>query len=187
LFTQLDNGIVQQKVSIPDKERKFTMIFGMSLGTYTTVHVIISLIGIGSGFIVLFGFLNGRLLNLWNGLFLVTTILTSVTGFGFPNSKITPGIIIGILSLIVLAIALFALYARHLSGGWRRTYAITAMIALYFNVFVLVVQLFEKVPALKALAPTQTEVPFKVAQILLLILFIILIAAAAKKFRPQLS
>jgi hypothetical protein len=119
-------------------------------------------------------------------LFLLTTVLTSVTGFFFPYTKITPGIVLGVLSLITLAIALFALYARHLSGGWRRTYAVTALIALYFNVFVLVAQLFEKVPAIHALAPTQTEPPFKVAQLLLLILTIVLITLAAKKFRSPL-
>jgi hypothetical protein len=159
------------------------MVLGMSLATYTVVHVIISLVGIGSGLIVLFGLLNGKLLSPWNGLFLLTTVLTSVTGFFFPYTKITPGIILGVLSLITLAIALFALYARHLSGGWRRTYAVTALIALYFNVFVLVAQLFEKVPAIHALAPTQTEQPFKIAQLLLLILTIVLITLAAKKFR----
>jgi hypothetical protein len=162
------------------------MVLGMSLATYTTVHVIISLVGIGSGLIVLFGLLNGRLLSPWNGLFLLTTVLTSVTGFFFPYTKITPGIILGVLSLITLAIALFALYARHLSGGWRRTYAVTALIALYFNVFVLVAQLFEKVPAIHALAPTQTEPPFKIAQLLLLILAIVLITLAAKRFRRPL-
>jgi hypothetical protein len=159
------------------------MVLGMSLATYTTVHVIISLIGIATGFIVLFALLTGRLLGAWNGVFLVTTALTSVTGFAFPNTKVTPGIIVGILSLIVLAIAIFALYARHLSGVWRRTYVITAMIALYFNVFVLVAQLFEHVPAIHALAPTQTEAPFKIAQLLLLVVFAVLIGAAAKKFR----
>jgi hypothetical protein len=162
------------------------MVLGMSLATYTIVHVIISLVGIGSGLIVLFGLLNGRLLSPWNGLFLLTTVLTSVTGFFFPYTKITPGIILGVLSLIILAIALFALYARHLSGGWRRTYAVTALIALYFNVFVLVAQLFEKVPAIHALAPTQTEPPFKIAQLLLLILAIVLITLAAKRFRRPL-
>jgi hypothetical protein len=163
------------------------MVLGMSLATYTTVHVIISLIGIASGFIVLFGLFTGRLLGAWNGLFLITTVLTSVTGFAFPNTKVTPGIILGILSLIVLAIAIFALYARHLSGVWRRTYVITAMIALYFNVFVLVAQIFEHVPAIHALAPTQTEAPFKIAQLLLLVVFAVLIGAAAKKFRPVLA
>jgi hypothetical protein len=162
------------------------MVFGMSLANYTILHVIISLIGIGSGLIVLFGLLNGKLLSPWNGLFLFTTVLTSVTGFFFPYTKITPGIILGVLSLIDLAIALFALYARHLGRGWRRTYAITALIALYFNVFVLVVQLFEKVPAIHALAPTQTEPPFKIAQLLLLILTIVVIALAAKKFQSPL-
>jgi hypothetical protein len=159
------------------------MVLGMSLATYTTVHVIISLIGIASGFIVLFGLLRDRLLTPWNGLFLIATVLTSVTGFGFPITKVTPGLILGVLSLIVLAVAIFALYARRLNGGWRRTYAITAMIALYFNVFVLIAQLFEHVPALHALAPTATEAPFKIAQLVLLILFVFLITATAKKFR----
>jgi hypothetical protein len=163
------------------------MVLGMSLATYTTVHVIISLIGIAAGFLVLFGLLRGTLLTRWNSLFLITTVLTSVTGFGFPNTKVTPGIVVGILSLIALAIAIFALYARHLNGVWRATYVITAMIALYFNVFVLVVQLFEKVPAIHALAPTQTEAPFKIVQLLLLILFITFITAAARKFRPALA
>jgi hypothetical protein len=159
------------------------MVLGMSLSAFTMLHVIISLIGIGTGFIVLFGLINGRLLSPWNVVFLVTTILTSLTGFAFPNDKITPGIILGILSIIVLAIALVALYVFHLKGVWRRTYAITAMIALYFNVFVLIAQTFEHVPAFHALAPTGTETPFKVAQLLLLVLFAVLISAAAKKFR----
>jgi len=162
------------------------MVLGMSLSTYTILHVILSLIGIGSGFIVLFGLINGRLLSPWNAVFLVTTILTSLTGFGFPNDKVTPGIILGILSMIVLAIALVALYVFHLKGGWRRTYAITAMIALYFNIFVLIAQTFEHIPAFLVLAPTGTETPFKVAQTLLLVLFAVLITAAAKKFRSPL-
>jgi hypothetical protein len=163
------------------------MILGMSLATYTTAHVIISLVGIASGFIVLFGLLRGELFSRWNSLFFITTVLTSITGFAFPNTKVTPGIVLGVLSLIVLAIAGLALYARHLNGAWRRTYVITAMIALYFNVFVLVAQLFEHVPAIHALAPTQTEAPFKIAQLLLLILFIAFITAAARKFRTALA
>jgi hypothetical protein len=162
------------------------MILGMSLSTYTILHVLISLIAIGTGFIVLYGLINGRLLGPWNAVFLVTTILTSLTGFAFPNTKVTPGIVLGVLSLIVLAIALVALYVFHLRGGWRRTYAITAMIALYFNVFVLIAQTFEHVPAFHALAPTGTETPFKVAQLLLLVLFAVLISVAAKKFRTPL-
>src|SRR5439155_18903711 len=116
----------------------------------------------------------------WNSVFLVTTILTSLTGFGFPNDKVTPGIILGILSMIVLAIALVALYVFHLRGGWRRTYAITAMIALYFNVFVLIAQTFEHVPAFHALASTGTEMPFKVAQNLLLVMFAVHITKSSK-------
>src|SRR5205823_1713264 len=107
-----------------------------------------------------------------------TTVLTSVTGFGFPIHGVTPGIVLGILSLVVLAIAIFARYARHLSGGWRRAYVITASIALYFNCFVLVVQSFQKVPALHALAPTQKEPPFGIAQLTLLVLFILLTTVA---------
>jgi hypothetical protein len=163
------------------------MVLGMSLATYTAVHVTISLIGIVTGFVVLFGLLRGRLFCTWNGVFLVSTVLTSVTGFGFPYTKVTPGIILGILSLIALAIAIFAIYARHLQGTWRRTYVISAMIALYFNAFVLIAQLFEHVPAIHALAPTQTEGPFKIAQLLLLVLFAAFITAAAKKFRPALA
>jgi len=162
------------------------MVFGMSLATYTTIHVIISLIGIGTGLIVLFGLLKGRLLSPWNGIFLLTTILTSVTGFFFPFTKVTPGIILGVLSLIALAIALLALYSGHLKGGWRTTYVVGAMIALYFNLFVLIAQIFEKVPAIHALAPTGTEAPFKIAQLLLLIVTIILITIAARKFRHAL-
>jgi hypothetical protein len=164
------------------------MVLGMSIAAFTMLHVIISLIAIGTGFIVLFGLINGKLLSPWNVVFLVTTILTSLTGFAFPNDKVTPGIILGVLSMIVLAIALAALYIFHLKGGWRRTYAITAMIALYFNVFVLIAQTFEHVPVFHALAPTGTETPFKVAELLLLLLFIVLITAAAKKFRnPPVS
>ena len=177
----MDDLRVQPYILIPSEKRNH-MVLGMSLGTYTTIHVVISLIGIASGLIVLFGLLGGRLLASWNGLFLLTTVLTSVTGFGFPNTKVTPGIILGVLSLIVLAIALFALYGRHLNGIWRRTYAITGMIALYFNVLVLIAQLFEHVPAIHALAPTQTEAPFKIAELLLLVVFAVLIGAAAKTF-----
>jgi hypothetical protein len=158
------------------------MILGISTSAFTAFHVILSLLGIVSGLIVLAGFMAGRLQFFWNLLFLVTTILTSVTAFAFPNAHITPGIVLGILSLIVLAIALLALYAFHLAGGWRRTYAITACIALYFNVFVLVAQLFKHVPFLTALDPTQSGPPFGIAQLLVLAIFIWLTISAAKKF-----
>jgi len=136
------------------------MIWGLSTAAFTELHVIISLIGIGSGLLVAFGLIKGKRFAGATAIFLVTTILTSVTGFAFPNQHITPGIVVGILSCIVLAFALLGRYMFHLRGAWRSVYVIMAMLALYFNCFVLVVQLFEKVPSLHALAPTQKEPPF---------------------------
>jgi len=158
------------------------MIFGMTIATYTLIHVVISLVGIASGFVVAFGLLGGKRLDGWTALFLVTTVATSVTGFGFPFEHLSPGHKFGIISLIVLAVAIPARYVFHLAGAWRRIYVITAMIALYLNVFVLVVQSFEKVATLKAMAPTQSEPPFLVAQVVVLVLFIVLTTIAAKKF-----
>jgi hypothetical protein len=159
------------------------MIFGMTI--FTFVHVVLSLIGILSGLVVAFGLLASERLDGWTTLFLVTTILTSVTGFFFPFHRITPGIVIGILSLIMLAIAILARYALHLAGSWRWIYVVTAMIALWFDCFILVVQLFEKVPALHALDPTQSGPPFKVTQVVLLLLFAFATIAAAIKFHPE--
>jgi hypothetical protein len=145
-------------------------------------HVLISLIGIASGFVVLFAFLNSRLSS-WTKVFLATTVLTSATGFLYPVHKFLPSHAIGILSLLVLGLAIFALYARRLAGGWSRTYIISAVISQFLNFFVLVVQLFLKVPALKVLAPTQTEGPFKIAQICTLIVFIVLGTFCAIRFK----
>jgi len=161
------------------------MIFGMTLGTYTFLHVLISVAGIGAGLIVMFGLLSGKRLDGWTGLFLATTVLTSVTGFGFPFDHLLPSHILGILSLVILAAAIPARYVFHLAGSWRWIYVVGAGIALYFNVFVLVVQAFEKVPALKALAPTQKEPPFLVAQLIVLVIFVAIIALAAKRFRSE--
>jgi hypothetical protein len=161
------------------------MILGMSLEAYTQSHVIISILGIVSGLIVLAALLTGRLLTLVNGLFLLTTVLTSAGGYLFPFTHVLPSHIIGAISLLLLAVAIYALYGAHLAGGWRKTYVITAMTALYLNVFVLVFQLFLKVPAIHALAPTQSEPPFAIAQITVMIIFIVLIVFAVKKFRPQ--
>ena len=147
------------------------MIFGMT--TFTFLHVVLSLIGIFSGLIVMFGLLAGKRLDGWTALFLLTTVATSVTGFLFPFHKFLPSHAVGIISLVFLAVAIVARYARHLAGGWRRTYVITAMISLYLNVFVLVVQLFLKVPALNAMAPTQTEPRFKIAQLSVLTIFVV--------------
>lgn len=149
----------------------------------TNVHVAISLAAIASGFVVLFGMLAGKRLDGWTAFFLATTVATSVTGFFFPIHGVTPGIVIGIISLVVLAVAIYARYARHLAGAWRRVYVITATIALYLNVFVLIVQSFQKVPALKAMAPTQSEPPFVIAQVVALVAFLVLGSLAAIRFR----
>lgn len=161
------------------------MILGMSAATYTLVHVLISLIGIGSGVVVLYGMIERKRLDGITAIFLTTTVLTSVTGYGFPTEHILPSQIIGAISLIVLTVAILARYSFHLSGSWRKIYVITAAIALYLNVFVLVVQSFLKVPNLNALAPTQKEPPFLLAQLVVMLIFIILTAFAVKRFREE--
>jgi hypothetical protein len=157
------------------------MILGMT--TFTFFHVIISLVGIFSGIFVVYGMFGGRGLNRMTALFLSTTVATSVTGFMFPYHGFTPGIGVGIVSMVVLAIAIIARYGRHLAGGWRRTYVISALIALYLNVFVLIAQLFEKVPALHALAPKGSEPPFAITQVAVMAIFVVLGIFAARGFR----
>jgi hypothetical protein len=161
------------------------MILGMTTATYTFLHVLISLVGIGSGFVVLWGLLASKRLDGWTALFLATTVATSVTGFGFPFHHLLPSHIVGILSLVVLAVAILARYRFHLAGAWRPIYVVGAAVALYLNVFVLVAQLFSKVPGLKALAPTQSEPPFLIAQLIVLALFIWLTILAAIRFRNE--
>ena len=160
------------------------MIAGLSIENFTILHVAISLIGIVSGLIVLFGMLRARRLPGWTALFLATTVLTSVTGFMFPINGLTPAIVVGVISIVILAIALMALYVKHLSGAWRWIYVTTALAALYFNVFVLIVQSFQKVPALQKLAPTQSEPPFSVTQGVVLVALLVLGTMAARRFRP---
>jgi hypothetical protein len=161
------------------------MVFGVSLSTYTVIHTILSLIGIAAGIVALFQMIGGRLSKGWTWLFLFTTILTSVTGFGFPVTGLMPSHIFGVISLVVLAIALYALYSKHLAGAWRWIYVVTAAIALYLNCFVGVVQAFQKLPPLQPLAPTQSEPPFQIAQLVLLLVFIILGFLAVRKFHPE--
>jgi hypothetical protein len=163
------------------------MILGLPAHLYTQIHVAISLIAILSGFVVAFGMIAGKLLPRLTALFLTTTVLTSVTGLLFPWKGFTPGVILGIISLVVLLIAILARYGSHLSGACRRIYVITAMIALWLNCFVLIAQSFQHCPRLHALAPTGTEPPFKIAQLILLILIVVLTFAADKKFRPMTS
>ncbi|MGD0940040.1 MAG: hypothetical protein ABR905_10035 [Terracidiphilus sp.] len=161
------------------------MILGMSLSTFTFLHVLLSLIGIGSGFIVVLGLIAGNRFPRWTALFLVSTALTSLTGFLFPNKTITPGIVLGVLSLISLLLAAIALYGGRLSGAWRGTYVIDAALSLYFNFFVLIAQLFAKVPALKAIAPTPAAPAFGITQLIVLALFAALTVLAYRKFRAE--
>jgi hypothetical protein len=161
------------------------MIWGMTTSAFTLAHVSLSLLGIGSGVVVIFGLLTGKQLDGWTVLFLATTVATSVTGFGFPIDHLLPSHKVGIISLVVLAVAIIARYAFHLGGAWRRIYVVCAAVALYLNVFVGVVQAFEEVPALSVMAPKQTEPPFVITQLVVLALFIVLTILAAKRFRGE--
>lgn len=160
------------------------MVIGLSIHIFTIVHVGITLVAIASGLVVLFGMLGAQRLPAWTALFLVTTILTSVTGFMFPIHGFTPALGVGAVSMLVLAVALIALYAKHLVGSWRWIYVVAAVAALYFNVLVLIVQSFQKVPTLNMLAPTQSEPPFLIAQGVALMAFLFLGIAAVFRFRP---
>ena len=161
------------------------MILGMSTSTFTAFHTILSLVGILAGLVALYGWLASRHLAAWTALFLGTTVLTSVTGYFFPRDQILPSHVVGALSLVLLALAIAALYGYRLAGAWRWIYVATATIALYLNVFVLVVQGFLKVPMLNALAPTQKEPPFLIAQAVVLVLFAVLGFVAVRSFHPR--
>ena len=162
------------------------MILGMSLSTFTAVHVLISLIAIVSGVIVMFSLLGTNRRPSLTATFLLFTILTSATGFLFPFEKLLPSHIIAIVSLVLLAIACVALYGMKLSGAWRWIYVLTAMVSLYLNVFVLVIQSFLKLGPLHALAPSvpPSEPPFAIVQGILLLLFVVVIIGALRRFRP---
>ncbi len=163
------------------------MILGMSTATFTMLHVVVSLVGILSGVIVLVGMLGAKRLHGWTGLFLATTVLTSVSGFFFPRDHLLPSHIVGILSLVVLVAAILALYAFRLAGAWRWVYAAGAVVALYLNVFVAVVQAFLKLSFLKPLAPTQSEPPFLIAQLAVMAIFVVLGIAAIRSFHPEVD
>jgi len=155
----------------------------MFLTIYTLFHVLLSLVGIASGLVVVGGLLQRKRLDGWTAIFLTTTVATSLTGFGFPFINFLPSHVVGILSLLVLVPTIAARYRAHLAGRWRWIYVVGAVIALYFNVFVLVVQSFLKIPALRAIAPTQTELPFALTQLTVLGLFIFLGVVAVMRFR----
>ncbi|SDP65798.1 hypothetical protein SAMN05443582_107156 [Phyllobacterium sp. OV277] len=158
------------------------MIFGMTY--YTFFHVLISLVGIISGLVVLAGLLNSDRKDGWTLIFLITTVATSLTGFGFPYSGFTPAIGVGIISIVFLAAAIAARYPYRLVNSARWIYVVTAIISLYLNVFVLVAQSFQKIPPLNALAPTGTEPPFAIAQGIVLVLFVIAGFASLRRFHP---
>src|SRR6266436_3979746 len=181
---------IRSRSIAPDQKGERIMILGMSLSTFVTVHVIISLIGIVAGIIVMFGLLGSNRMPGLTAIFLLFTILTSATGFLIPPllyEKLLPSHMIGILSLVLLAIACIALYGMRLAGAWRWIYAVTALLSLYFNVFVLVIQGFLKVPALHALAPGEPPggPVFAVVQLIVLVFFVIVIIGAVRRFRPM--
>lgn len=157
------------------------MIFGIT--TFTLIHTLLSVIGIFAGLVLAGGWISGKQLEGWSALFLVTTIITNVSGFGFPFVTLLPGHIIGALSLVILAAVLVARYVKQLAGGWRRTYIVGSVVALYFNCFILVVQLFKRIPGLIAAAPTQKEPPFAITQVIVLVLFVWLGRQAVRGMR----
>jgi len=157
----------------------------MILHIYTIVHTLISLVAIFAGFVVLFGLLAGNRLGGWTKWFLIAAVATTVTGFFFPFHGITPAIKLGIISSVILVVTIYARYAKHLAGAWRWIYTVGAVLTLYFNVFVGIVQSFEKIPSLNAIAPTQTEQPFKLTRLSVLGLFIVLGFVAAIRSRPE--
>jgi hypothetical protein len=161
------------------------MMLGMTLSTFTLFHVVLSLVGIATGFIVVYGLMTGKRLEAWTATFLLCTVLTSLTGLLFPFSHLLPSHVVGILSLLMLAVAIVARYPRRLEGAWRRIYVICAMVALYLNCFVLVAQMFLKLPALHALAPKGNEPPFLIAQLALLAIFVWLTIVAARRFHCE--
>ena len=163
------------------------MILGLSIATFTLVHVIISLIGIATGLIVLAAMLRGHFPPGLTAIFLATTLLTSLTGFLFPISAFTPALATGVLSTVVLALAVLALYVFRLAGAWGPIYVVTAVAALYLNVFVAIVQAFQKLGPLQQLAPTQSEPPFLIAQGVVLVLVVVAGFIAARAFRPALT
>src|SRR5881392_4532184 len=156
----------------------------MILQIYTIIHTLISLVAIVTGIVVVFGMLAGNRLDGWTKWFLITAVATTITGFFFPFHGFTPAIGLGIISLPFLAVTIFARYPKHLAGPWRWIYVIGAVICLYFNLFVLVVQAFEKIPALHAMAPTQTEPPLKLAQLIVLVVSALFAIIAAIRFHP---
>ena len=154
------------------------------LSNYTIAHVVISLIAIAAGFVVACGMLGSNRMEGWTALFLFATVLTSLTGFGFPFERVLPSHVVGVLSLVALLIAILGYYLYRLAGAWRWIYVVAALVALWFNVFVLIVQAFQKISFLQPLAPTQSEPAFQIAQGAALVVFIVMGIFAVRKFHP---
>jgi hypothetical protein len=161
------------------------MILGLSVATFTLLHVLLSVVAILSGLIVMIGMWGAHRLEGWTGVFLTATVLTSVTGFLFHSARFGPPHVIGLISLLLLVLAILARYSYHMTGSWRWIYVLSALLALYFNVFVALVQAFQKLPLLQPLAPTGTEPPFAVTQGLVLLAFALFTWVALKRFRPD--
>ncbi len=161
------------------------MILGMTVETFTRLHVVLSLVAIGAGFVVLFGMLTGRVMDRWTLFFLITTTLTSLTGFAFPFRGVQPGHVIGILSLIALTIAIVARYSFRLAGAWRSIYVVGAVASLYLNVFVAVFHAFLDIPALQPFAPTKMVPPFMISELVVLVAFVMLTVMASRRFQVQ--
>lgn len=157
----------------------------MLLTAFTILHVLISLVGIAAGSVVVLALLQRNAPVRWTNLYFFTTVATSVTGFFFPVARLLPSHVVGLISLVILGVAMYAFYARHLTGVWRKVYVVGVLLALYLNVFVAVIQSFLKIPALKALAPTQSETPFKFTQLAVLLLFVGLGVLTLIRFRPE--
>ena len=157
----------------------------IDLPTFTLIHVVLSLVGIVAGLVVVGGLMSGVRFDGWTGVYFVTTVLTNVTGFGFPFATLLPSHIVGVVSLLVLPVAIAARYWKHLTGAWRPVFVVTTVFALYLNVFVLVAQLFQKVPAMIVVAPTQKAPAFVVTQLIVLALFVVLWRAAVRGFRTE--
>jgi hypothetical protein len=158
------------------------MFFGFT--TFTLIHVLLSLIALVAGVVVVIGLIGARRSEHWTALYLITAVLTNATGFGFASAHILPSHILGALSLVVLLLAILGFYVFRLAGAWRWIYAVGAVMALFFDVFVAIAQAFAKIPSLHVLAPTQSEPPFLIAELINLAIFVVLVILAARKFHP---
>jgi len=161
------------------------MIFGMSISAFTLLHVVISLVAIVAGIVVVAAMLGSKMVSGWTAIFLATTVLTSVTGYFFPADRVLPSHIVGAISLLVLVLAIAALYGYRLVRSWRWIYVVGAVMALYLNVFVLVAQGFQKIAFLNALAPTQSDPGFIISQSVVLIVFVVVGITVVRSFHPE--